>query len=316
MQRAIQNTQAATRRRSCPIRVAGSTLTANVAFAVLKYAALTAAGVLLFRWGGRGTPLPNADTRRSAACVAFRVAAVLVSDGNHDPRYRAGLPERRSPQMKIKSIAAICKKNKQVVLFNRYSDSGTISQYIGDGSAVYPISGLPELDEESILTIFDVPEKQREDWLVRYRDIPEGISFEDTDATEKIIEQGNLSIVYSGKTLKPLQTRRGLVFIESRYLSPVSDVLDVLELYERVTPFGAPYIVAKAGFLLQAVIMPCDVISAQFVQRLQELTRQCAVSLDLREQERERQAAADTAGQFKVDPETGAIIEPESEAGA
>ena len=218
--------------------------------------------------------------------------------------------------MKIKSIAAICKKNKQVVLFNRYSDSGTISQYIGDGSAVYPISSLPELDEESILTIFDVPEKQREDWPVRYRDIPEGISFEDTDATEKIIEQGNLSIVYSGKTLKPLQTRRGLVFIESRYLSPVSDVLDVLELYERVTPFGAPYIVAKAGFLLQAVIMPCDVISAQFVQRLQELTRQCAVSLDLREQERERQAAADTAGQFKVDPETGAIIEPESEAGA
>lgn len=42
--------------------------------------------------------------------------------------------------MKIKSIAAICKKNKQVVLFNRYSDSGTISQYIGDGSAVYHAS--------------------------------------------------------------------------------------------------------------------------------------------------------------------------------
>lgn len=51
MQRAIQNTQAATRRRSRPLRVAGSTLTANIAFAVLKYAALTAAGVLLFRWG-------------------------------------------------------------------------------------------------------------------------------------------------------------------------------------------------------------------------------------------------------------------------
>ena len=51
MQRAIQNTRAATRRRSRLLRVAGSTLTANVAFAVLKYAALTAAGVLLFRWG-------------------------------------------------------------------------------------------------------------------------------------------------------------------------------------------------------------------------------------------------------------------------
>lgn len=105
--------------------------------------------------------------------------------------------------MKIKSIAAICKKNKQVVLFNRYSDSGTLSQYIGDGNAVYPISCLPELDEESILTIFDVPEKQREDWLVRYRDIPEGISFEDTDATEKIIEQGNLSVQREISELNP-----------------------------------------------------------------------------------------------------------------
>lgn len=46
--------------------------------------------------------------------------------------------------MKIKSIAAICKKNKQVVLFNRYSDSGTISQYIGDGNAVYCGFLIPE----------------------------------------------------------------------------------------------------------------------------------------------------------------------------
>lgn len=216
--------------------------------------------------------------------------------------------------MKIKSIAAICKKNKQVVLFNRYSDNGTVSQYIGDGSAVYPISGLPELDEESILTIFDVPEKQREDWLVRYRDIPEGISFEDTDTTEKIIEQGNLSIVYSGKTLKPLQTRRGLVFIESRYLSPVSDVLDVLELYERVTPFGAPYIVAKAGFLLQAVIMPYDVISQQFVDNLKRLTEQCVLSLELREREKELARAAEPEQySLNIDPATGEIVEDESE---
>ena len=44
----------------------------------------------------------------------------------------------------------------------------TESQYIGDGNAVYPISGLPELDEESILTIFDVPEKQREAVVLHY----------------------------------------------------------------------------------------------------------------------------------------------------
>ena len=39
--------------------------------------------------------------------------------------------------MKIKSIAAICKKNKNIAIFERYSDDGDIlTQYIGDGSTV------------------------------------------------------------------------------------------------------------------------------------------------------------------------------------
>lgn len=222
--------------------------------------------------------------------------------------------------MKIKSIAAICKKGKQVILYNRYESGGRVQQYIGDEMTAYPVFGLPELDEESILTIFDVPEKQCEDWFVRVMDAPEGINFEDTDANEKMIERDNLSIIFSGHTLKPLQTRRGLVFIQSRYLSPVSDVLDVLELYERFTPSGTPYIVAKAGFMLQAVIMPYDVINAGFVERLQRLARDCAFALELRRQEEERAAAregTDDPAQraFNVDASTGELLEDESEAG-
>ena len=69
--------------------------------------------------------------------------------------------------MKIKSIAAICKKNKNIAIFERYSDDGDIlTQYIGDGSAVYPVIGLPPLDAESLLTIFDVPQRARIDGFV------------------------------------------------------------------------------------------------------------------------------------------------------
>lgn len=51
--------------------------------------------------------------------------------------------------MKIKSIAAICKKNKNIAIFERYSDDGDIlTQYIGDGSAVYPVVGLPQLSRK------------------------------------------------------------------------------------------------------------------------------------------------------------------------
>lgn len=36
--------------------------------------------------------------------------------------------------MKIKNIAAICKKNKYAVIYERYGESGGVIQYIGDGA--------------------------------------------------------------------------------------------------------------------------------------------------------------------------------------
>ena len=45
--------------------------------------------------------------------------------------------------MKIKNIAAICKKNKYAVIYERYGESGGVIQYIGDGAAAYPVTGLP-----------------------------------------------------------------------------------------------------------------------------------------------------------------------------
>lgn len=41
--------------------------------------------------------------------------------------------------MKIKSIAAICKKNKNIAIFERYSDDGDIlTQYIAADPAPFP----------------------------------------------------------------------------------------------------------------------------------------------------------------------------------
>lgn len=202
--------------------------------------------------------------------------------------------------MKIKSIAAICKKNKNIAIFERYSDDGDIlTQYIGDGSAVYPVIGLPPLDAESLLTIFDVPEKDRDNYFVKTLGIPAGISFEDTDATERQVEREGISIIYSGRTLKPIHTTRGLVFIESRYLAPVADVLDVLELYERRRRTRA---------------LHCSEGGLPASKSLQALTRECEFALSEKER-REREArdhfTATEPEQFalNVDPNTGEIVE-------
>ena len=80
-------------------------------------------------------------------------------------------------------------------------------------------------------------------------------------------------------------------------------------------PGGTPYIVAKAGFLLQAVIMPYDVISQQFVDNLKRLTEQCVLSLDLREREKALARAAEPEQySLNVDPATGEIVEEGKEA--
>lgn len=54
--------------------------------------------------------------------------------------------------MKIKNIAAICKKNKYAVIYERYGESGGVVQYIGDGAAATdktakcPLYYTPETD--------------------------------------------------------------------------------------------------------------------------------------------------------------------------
>lgn len=93
--------------------------------------------------------------------------------------------------MKIKSIAAICKKNKNIAIFERYSDDGDIlTQYIGDGSAVYPVVGLPQLDKESLLTIFDVPEKDRDRFTFTE---PEQCSLNVDPDTGEIVEESEVA---------------------------------------------------------------------------------------------------------------------------
>ena len=83
---------------------------------------------------------------------------------------------------------------------------------------------------------------------------------------------------------------------------------------------GMPYIVAKAGFLLQAVIMPYDVINQQFVESLQDLTRECEFSLSEKER-REREArdrftfTEPEQCSLNVDPDTGEVVEESEVAG-
>lgn len=163
--------------------------------------------------------------------------------------------------MKLKKVASLCGKTKMFCLYDRAERDDVVSQWLGDGYAIYPITGLPYMDEENIYSMFDISAKQQEKIIFRHGPAPEGINLDDVDPTERRLSDDGLSVVYDGGILKPLQTRNGISFIQNKYLSPLEDVIEMVQLYERATPQGTPYIVAKTGFFLAAVIMPYSVIN-------------------------------------------------------
>lgn len=150
--------------------------------------------------------------------------------------------------MKLKKVASLCSKANIFCLYDREESDDRVSQWLGEMGAIYPITGLPYMDEENIYSMFDIPAKKQEKITFRHQRAPEEFNLSDTDPTERRISEENLSVVYDGGVLKPLQTRNGITFIQSRYLAPLEDVADMVQLYERRTPQGATYIVAKTGF--------------------------------------------------------------------
>ena len=69
--------------------------------------------------------------------------------------------------MKLKKVASLCGKTKMFCLYDRAERDDVVSQWLGDGYAIYPITGLPYMDEENIYSMFDISAKQQEKIIFR-----------------------------------------------------------------------------------------------------------------------------------------------------
>lgn len=182
--------------------------------------------------------------------------------------------------MKLKKVVSICNKSKVFRLFDKVGESGEIEQWLGDGSAIYRLNGLPILDEDSLCAVFDISEKQLKTTLVWQSAMPGEINAGDTDPAERQIKDDDFFIIYGGTEMQPLKTRNGIIFIQRKYLSPLEDVAEMVRLYERSTPEGQTYIVAKVGLLIAALIFPYNAVKEKFVNLLEEITRECRRTLN------------------------------------
>ena len=181
--------------------------------------------------------------------------------------------------MKLKKVAALCCQTGIIRLFDQVDGTGeVVCQWLGDGFAAYPMAGLPYMETENICAMFDISEKKREKMLFRHAKAPESINWDDADKSERQLDDPKLCVRHECREMLPLRTSDGIIFIQEKYLAPL-DNLDYMRLYERRSESGGVYIVAKVGMMIQAVIMPMDVVNENFVEKLEELTAMCRAAL-------------------------------------
>lgn len=158
--------------------------------------------------------------------------------------------------MKIKKIAQICAGQKTIYVHNQSCKGDLVRQWVGDGVAMYPLDGLPYMDDEALLALFDVPPDKRDNWTVRDRNLGSVVSLDDIDPDEVDVLPYDLTVNNGRTTLMPFDGgARGTLWIQQRYLAPTDDI-DIVRYCARPTTGGGLVIAVKSGLVLMSIVMP------------------------------------------------------------
>lgn len=196
--------------------------------------------------------------------------------------------------MVIKEISKLCQRRRTAVI---YEDARRCTQWISNDRAFFPTYGLPRLDTETLPYVLDIPEKKQAKILFdRKENLPDLLNFSDYDDTERVLPRAGATVGFKNELLLPVRTSLGLMFIDPEQLKPLKDIAEEIELYERMAKNGEPYIAAKRGLELKAVILPIYQ-GEQLLEELETLTNELSASISRRKM----------MGQ--VDPETGEVVE-------
>lgn len=202
--------------------------------------------------------------------------------------------------VKLKAVEKLCKKRGVVYLLDEvavveYVEDEEIKtpprQWMGDGVAMYPLDGVPYLDEGGVYAIFDVSDKQRDKLRVSHQEtLPEGVCFDDVCRGEVTLEIVNLKLSLGGTELILLKDAAGcLMTIDAEYKKPFDNREDC-QLFRRVTPGGTPYVAVMGGYLLRGLIWPYMAVDERFVEVLGEIYNAAAVGLEAKRVEGEQMA--------------------------
>lgn len=157
--------------------------------------------------------------------------------------------------MKVKKIGALCKARGTCFLFDELSEAGEIvRQWISNGAALWPVSGLPMLRESNLTTLFDfqspekmqIAEKELPGWLYPLcHDLRDG---------EAELQESSIRVRADGDELMALTAGASVIWLRSDMLKPCWTKETRLVL--RRDTEGRKAVMVCDGLFLAGIIMP------------------------------------------------------------
>lgn len=183
--------------------------------------------------------------------------------------------------MKLAKYAQIAKREGCCSLLNVAGDG----VWLATRSAVYRASDLPLIDSsEEMRAVLDLTEK---DWKKIYYKTNECESLDNVlgmylryyDEQEAYAKKLQMQAVYKGRLATGLLCSDGeLVFYDESMLGPVAKEIDDSEYVEtavRKYATGQRYIVVKNGLEVIAAVMPLNIVSQEYLEKLAEFEVYC-----------------------------------------
>jgi hypothetical protein len=160
--------------------------------------------------------------------------------------------------MKLKAIAAICKPYRYVTIY----DTPNGEQWISNGHAAYKLGGLPRINPEELLTIFDIPKNERDKWKATIEPAPADLlCLTDDYSGEQETVIFPLQLGYAGEAICLFEVGAKIQAIREILLKPLIPFGEYTRFYLRAiddarTAFA---LAVKDGLMIEALILPYNI---------------------------------------------------------
>ena len=171
--------------------------------------------------------------------------------------------------MKTKKIGALCKAQGICYLYDELTEEGEIRrQWICNGVALWPVSGLPQLRDSNLSTLFDFSAETVKKMRIAEKELPATLYAvcHDLRDGELELQESIIRVIRDGEELMALTCGPKVTWLKSAMLAPCWT--KETKLLRRTREDGLEVVAVCDGMFLSGIIMPAVVHDEVFRELL------------------------------------------------